>query len=143
MKLRQISVFLQNREGRLAQISRVLCDAKINIRALSLADTSDFGIMRMLVDRTDDAITALESAGFTVQGTDVTAVEVEDEPGGLSRIMELLVHADCNVEYMYGFLERKKENAILVFRFDNPGYAIEVLQKANVKVFSEEELAQM
>lgn len=143
MSLRQISVFLENRAGRLAEVTRVLGDADVNIRALSLADTSDFGILRLLVDKTDETIAVLEQAGFTARGTEVTAVEIVDRPGGLATILALLQGAGVNVEYMYAFLERHADNAILVFRFDQLEEAVSVLQDANFKVFTAEEIEKM
>ena len=143
MSLKQISVFLENRAGRLAEVTRVLGDADVNIRALSLADTSDFGILRLLVDKTDETIDVLEKAGFTVRGTEVTAVEIADRPGGLATILSLLQGAGINVEYMYAFLERNVKNAILVFRFDEPEKAVPVLTEANIKVFTAEEIEEM
>ena len=143
MDIQQLSIFLENRTGRLAQVTRTLGDAQVNIRALSLADTSDFGILRLLVDNTDAAIEALEKDGFVVRKTDVTAVEIVDRPGGLGTVMALLQGAGMNIEFMYAFLERYKENAILVFRFTEPEKAIEVLRDADVKVFTAEEIAEM
>lgn len=104
MRVEQISVFLENRAGRLAEITRVLGEAGVNIRALSLADTSDFGILRLIVSDNDKAKAALKERGFTVGKTNVVAVEVEDKPGGLNRILELLSNQSINVEYMYAFV---------------------------------------
>jgi hypothetical protein len=140
MKLRQLSVFMENRKGRLAEVTRILGDSGINIRALALADTSDFGILRLLVDRTDPAIEALSKAGFTVRGTEVVAVEVSDRPSGLSTVLALLQGAGINVEYMYAFLERRCDSAILVFRFEETERAIEALHEANIKVFTADEI---
>ena len=143
MKLKQLSVFLENRAGRLAEVTRTLAQASVNIRALSLADTSDFGILRLLVDKTDTAIEALTKTGLTVRGTDVVAVEVQDRPGGLADVLVLLRSEGINVEYMYAFLERYKNNAILVFRFEDPEKAIQALARAGIKVFSAEEIARL
>lgn len=143
MKLKQISVFLENRAGRLAEVTRVLGDNNINIRALALADTSDFGVLRLLVDKTNEAIEALEKAGFTVCGTDVFGVEIVDRPGGLATVLALLQGAGVNVEYMYAFLERYKENAILIFRFEDEEKGMKVLQEANIHVFTADELTAM
>ncbi|MFP4382091.1 MAG: ACT domain-containing protein [Candidatus Sumerlaeia bacterium] len=143
MQLKQLSVFMENRSGRLAEIMRVIADAGVNIRALSLADTSDFGILRVLVDKPDEAIASLNKAGLTVRATDVVAVEIADRPGGLATVLALLQGSEINVEYMYAFLERYKENAILVFRFEDPAKAIEILQEANIKVFTPEEITDM
>ena len=141
MKLRQISVFLENRTGRLAEVTRALGDTSVNIRAMAVADTSEFGILRLLVDKPDDAVRALNEHGLTVRLTDVIAVEIVDRPGGLATILALLHGKGVNVEYMYAFLERHRDNAILVFRFEDPEAAIEILQEADVKVFTAEEIA--
>lgn len=141
MKLKQLSIFIENRAGRLAEIARVLADANINIRALSLADTSDFGILRVLVDKPNEAINAISAAGLTVRPTEVVAVEIVDRPGGLATILSLLQGYGINVEYMYAFLERHKDNAIIVFRFEDPAKAIDALTNAGIKVFSAEEIA--
>lgn len=143
MKLKQISVFMENRAGRLAEATRVLGDANVNIRALALADTSDFGILRLLVDDTQKAIDALGRAGFTVRGTEVVAAEIVDRPGGLATVLALLQGAGINVEYMYAFLERHRDNAILVFRFENPEKAIAALREASIKVFTAEEISRL
>jgi hypothetical protein len=143
MQLKQLSVFLENRTGRLAEVTRTLGDAGVNIRALSVADTSDFGILRLLVDKPKDAVEALNSVGLTVRLTEVVAVEIVDRPGGLATVLSLLQGSNINVEYMYAFMERHRENAILVFRFETPQKAITVLQDANIKVFAAEELVEM
>lgn len=124
MKVEQISIFIENKSGRLAEVTRVLGEAEINIRALSLADTSDFGILRLIVNKTDEAKAVLKSKGFTVNKTDVVAVEVPDRPLGLNSILEILDQGKVNVEYMYAFVERCGENAVIIFRFDNTDDAI-------------------
>ena len=139
MKLVQISVFLENRAGRLAEVTRVLGDAGTNIRALSLADTSDFGILRLIVDKTDDVMSLLKSKGFTASITEVTGVEVADEPGGLSEVLTLLERGRVNVEYMYAFVERFSDNALLVFRFEDPDRAAKVLAEGGIRVLSGED----
>ena len=118
MKVEQISIFIENKSGRLAEITRILGDAGINIRALSLADTSDFGILRLIVNDGAKAATVLKENGFTVNMTEVVAVEVPDRPGGLSAILQTLDRNAINVEYMYAFVERCGGNAIIIFRFD-------------------------
>jgi hypothetical protein len=143
MKLQQLSVFMENRAGRLAEVTRILGDAAVNIRALAVADTSDFGILRLLVDKPEAALEALGEHGLTVRLTDVIAVEIVDRPGGLATILSLLQGSGVNVEYMYAFLERHQENAILVFRFEEPEKAVKALQDANVKVFTAEEISQL
>ncbi|MBW1896110.1 MAG: ACT domain-containing protein [Deltaproteobacteria bacterium] len=134
MRVEQISVFLENRAGRLAEITRVLGEAGVNIRALSLADTSDFGILRLIVSDNDKAKAALKERGFTVGKTNVVAVEVEDNPGGLNRILELLSNQSINVEYMYAFVQHSGENAVIIFRFDDIDGAVKLLVDNNIKV---------
>ena len=129
MKVEQISIFLENKPGGLEYATRVLRDAGINIRALSLADTSDFGILRLIVNDIDTAEKTLQSKGLTVRRTPVVAVEVPDHPGGLHSIVETLSGKNINVEYTYAFVERSGENAVIIFRFDRIDEAIEVLQE--------------
>ncbi|UCG79959.1 MAG: ACT domain-containing protein [Desulfobacterales bacterium] len=134
MRVEQISVFLENRAGRLAEITRVLGDAGVNIRALSLADTSDFGILRLIVNDNDKATAVLKERGFTVGKTNVVAVEVEDSPGGLNQILEILSKENINVEYMYAFVQHTGENAVIIFRFDDTDVAVKLLLDNNIKV---------
>jgi hypothetical protein len=140
MKVEQISVFLENRAGRLAEVTKTLAENQINIRALSLADTSDFGILRLIVTDNEKAKEALKAKGFTVGRTNVVAAEVGDKPGGLHAILEMLNAGGVNVEYMYAFVTQSGRNAILIFRFDRTDQAIEVLQKNDVRILSGEEL---
>jgi len=134
MRVEQISVFLENKAGRLAEVSRILAEAGINIRALSLADTSDFGILRLIVNDNNKAKDALKQHGFTVGKTDVVAVEVEDRPGGLNKILDCLYKSNVNVEYMYAFVQQSGDNAVIIFRFDNLDEAVRVLTENGVKV---------
>ncbi len=134
MRVEQISVFLENRAGRLAEITRVLGDAGVNIRALSLADTSDFGLLRLIVNDNDKAKAVLKERGFTVGKNNVVAVEVEDRPGGLNTILEILSKENINVEYMYAFVQHTGENAVIIFRFDDTDAAVKVLLDNNIKV---------
>jgi hypothetical protein len=140
MKVEQISIFLENKPGGLAGVTKVLKDSGINIRALSLADTSDFGILRLIVDDVIKAKKVLNENGFAVGRTHVIAVEVPDKPGGLHSILELLTREGINVEYMYAFVERSGENAVIIFRFDNIDQAIEVLLKAGFTVLKGEQV---
>ncbi len=140
MKVTQISIFIENKSGRLAEVSRVLGETGVNIRALSLADTSDFGILRLIVDNTDLAKETLKECGFTVSKTEVVAVEVPDRPGGLSSILQVLDEANVNVEYMYAFVERSAGNAVIIFRFDDVDQAIEVLQANKITVLPGERI---
>ncbi len=134
MLVEQISIFLENKAGRLAEISRVVAKAGVNIRALSLADTSDFGILRLIVNDNDKAKAALKEHGFTVGKTDVVAVQVQDRPGGLSGVLDILSRENINVEYMYAFVQHSGEDAVIIFRFDDSDVAVKLLQENNVKV---------
>ena len=141
MNVEQISIFLENKSGRLAEVMGVLYEAGINIRALYLADTADFGILRLIVNDTEKARKALKENGFTVEKTKVIAIEVPDKPGGLSSILNTIKDEGINVEYMYAFVEKSGENAIVIFRFDELEKSIEVLRKAGVKIMEGEELS--
>jgi len=140
MKVKQISIFLENKAGRLAEVTNILGEEGINIRALSLADTSDFGILRLIVNDPDKAAKALRGRGFTVGETEVLAVEVPDRPGGLGKILSLLHQAGMNVEYMYAFVERSSDNAVIIFRFDNIDDAIRVLLAKGVTILKGEKV---
>jgi len=140
MKVEQISIFLENRTGRLSDVTKTLENNDINIRALSLADTSDFGILRLIVSDNEKAKNSLKEAGFTVGRTTVVPVEVQDHPGGLHKILEILSSSGINVEYMYAFVQQSGQNAVLIFRFDRTDQAIELLQNNDVKVLKGEEL---
>lgn len=136
MKVEQISVFLENKAGRLAEVTAILAEAKINIRALSLADTSDFGVLRLIVDNNQKAADTLKNRGFTIGKTDVIAVEVEDKPGGLHRILGILNNSKINVEYMYAFAPYSGEKAVMIFRFDNIDEAARILVENGIHVIN-------
>ncbi len=140
MKSEQISIFLENKAGRLAQITRVLGEAGVNIRALSLADTSDFGILRLIVSDVEKAAKVLKENGFTVARTSVVAAEVPDRPGGLAHILEVLGREGHNVEYMYAFVAKAGDSAIIIFRFDQPDAAAAALAKGGVRIVEGKEL---
>jgi hypothetical protein len=140
MKVEQISIFLENKSGRLAEVTDTLARAGINIRSLSLADTADFGILRLIVDRTEQANKVLKEGGFTVAKTEVIALQVPDVPGGLAKILSFLDGAGINVEYMYAFIHRSGDDAIVIFRFDEIDKAIRVLLDAGVRVLKGEEV---
>ena len=118
MKVEQISVFLENKPGGLEKVTRILRDAGINIRTLAVADTSDFGIVRLIVNDVEKATGVLRESGFTVSRTTVVAVEVPDRPGGLHGILEVIAKENINIAYMYAFVEKSGENAVMLFRFD-------------------------
>ena len=134
MHVEQISVFLENKAGRLSEVTGILAEAGINIRALALADTSDFGVLRLIVDNIELANSVLKENGFTVGKTEVVAAEVEDRPGGLNNILDALLAESINVEYMYAFVRRASHDAIMIFRFDNIDNAIDVLKARGIKV---------
>lgn len=136
MKIEQISIFIENKSGRLAEVARLLGEKGISIRALSLADTSDFGVLRLIVDNTELAKETLKSEGFTVNKTEVIAVEVPDQPGGLSSVLQVFDASNINVEYMYTFIERIAGNAVILFRFDDTDNALRTLQAKGLSVLS-------
>lgn len=143
MKVQQISIFVENTPGRLAEATRVLGQAGVNIRALSLADTSEYGVLRLIVDKNNLAKEALDRSGFTVTKTDVVAVQVPDHPLGLADILDKLDAAGVAVEYLYAFVERCGDNAVIIFRFDNTDEAIQVLLDNHIKVLPGERVYNM
>jgi len=140
MYVEQISVFLENKAGRIADVTSILAQAGVNIRALSLADTSDFGVLRLIVDDHMKAEEELKKNNFTMGKTFVVAVEVEDKPGGLHRIMDLLGREGLNVEYMYAFVRPHTNNAVMIFRFDKLDEAVKVLADNGINVIKGETL---
>ncbi|GAB4296338.1 MAG: ACT domain-containing protein [Desulfuromonadia bacterium] len=140
MKVEQISIFIENKSGRLAEVTKILADAGVNIRALSLADTSDFGILRLIVNDREKGVAVLKEKGFTVSRTEVVAVEVPDRPGGLWSILDVLDRKSINVEYMYAFVERCEENAVIIFRFDDTETAIRELTAHGFTILDGERL---
>jgi len=140
MKVKQLSIFLENQSGRLAEVTGALGNEGINIRALSLADTSGFGILRLIVNDIESARTALKGKGFTVRETDVIAVEIPDKPGGLANILSILGRNGINIEYMYAFVEKASNDAVVIFRFENIDNAIEVLKAEGINVLTAEEV---
>lgn len=140
MKIKQISVFLENRKGRLYEVCSLLGQAGINIRALTIAETESFGVLRMVVNKPDEAVHLFRTHNITANLTDVVAVEVPDRPGGLAEVLQVLSTQNVNVEYMYGFVEKFSEKALLVFRFDDPVEAIRTLTSAGISVVAEKEL---
>lgn len=143
MKLKQISIFLENKKGRLWKALSILKDAGINIRALSIADTSEFGILRLIVPNPDKAKSALEEENFVVKINDVIAVEVHDEPGGLEEILLNLNKADINVEYIYAFVEKKGKKAIVVLRTEDIDAGIKALESKGITILSSDEVYEL
>lgn len=143
MKIHQLSVFVENKPGRLASPCRLLANAGLDIVTLSLADTQQYGILRLLVRDWQQALAVLQAADMVVKVTEVLAVEVPDRPGGLADILDIAGHAGLNVEYMYAFAEKIGDRAILVFRFDDPDKAIRSLADASVNVLSSVQLYEL
>jgi len=139
MKVQQLSIFLENKSGRLAEIANILAQAVVNIRAATLADTSDFGVVRLIVDDVDRAVAALHEEGVTAVKTDVIVVETSDRPGGLAKVLNVIGQESLNVEYLYS-LGTRGEKAYIALRFDEPDKAIKSFGKAGVRVVSREEL---
>ena len=140
MKVNQISVFLENKKGRLLEALETLAKTRINIRALSIADTSEFGILRLIVPEPEQARKALEKDGFTVGENEVIVVGVDDKPGGLADILRMLKSANLNVEYLYAFVARSGNKAVVVLRTENINSGIKALQKGGAKVLSSREV---
>jgi hypothetical protein len=134
MKIHQLSLFLENQPGQMIEPCRALARAGINIRTLSLADTRQFGILRLIVSDWQNAAVLLEKAGYVVNVTEVVAIEVGDEPGALANLMAVFENAAINIEYMYAFPFGRQDRAVLIFRFDQPDAAIERLQAAGINV---------
>ncbi len=140
MKITQISVFLENRKGRLFEVCSLLGANDINIRALTIAETESFGVLRTVVDKSDAAVKLLREHGFVANFTDVVAIEVPDKPGGLATVLKVFSDNDVNIEYMYGFVEKFSEKALLVFRFEDTDFAQQVLAKHSISVVTKKEI---
>lgn len=143
MRVKQISIFIENRSGRLREVTEVLGSNGINIKALSLADTSDYGILRLILDQPDKALAVLKQANFTLSETDVIAVEVKDKPGGLAEVLAILGNAGINVEYMYAFVEKSSDNAVVIFRIEDIDSAISALKKNNVTILDNTQVTKL
>ena len=142
MRIRQISIFLENKPGQLSAICRALADAGVNIATLSLADTADFGIVRMIVDDHEKTKAVLTEKGHVVNVREVIAVCVPDRPGGMAEVMQVLDAAGANIEYSYAFAFHKGEKAVLVFRFDDNAKAESALKAAGYTTLGEDEVKQ-
>ncbi|MCW5976985.1 MAG: hypothetical protein KIT09_02860 [Bryobacteraceae bacterium] len=134
MIIHQLSLFLENKPGHLAEPCRLLARENINIRALALADTSQYGILRLIVSDWEKAAALLREAGYAVKVTEVLAVEAPDRPGGLAHLLEIFENSPINIEYMYAFPFDRSERAVMIFRFDNPEAAIALLKAAGIGV---------
>lgn len=137
MLIKQISVFVENKEGRLAEITEKIAAAGVDIRALSIADTTDFGILRLIVDRPEETEKTLREAGFTVSVTNVIAVGIDDVPGGFAKPMRVLADAHIDVEYMYAFISRDTKKAYVILRVNDNENAAKVLTDAGIVLLDE------
>lgn len=143
MLIKQISVFLENKSGRLAEVTRILGDNDINISALSIADTTDFGILRLIVNKPEEAEKQLKENGFTVSCTHVMAIGVADKPGGLASALDVLKKESIGIEYMYAFVGKKTQEALVILRFEEPEKAACALIKNDVKIISSNEVYEL
>ena len=140
MTIQQLSVFVENQPGKLAEALEVLAKASIDMRALSLADTADFGILRLIVDKPDEALEILRDAGYLVKTNEVIPVAVGDRPGGLAPVMRLLADAGVDVEYTYSFVAHKRDQAYVILRVDNNEYAVKVLSGGGISLLDAEDI---
>ncbi|MBF0570315.1 MAG: ACT domain-containing protein [Candidatus Omnitrophica bacterium] len=143
MKITQISVFLENKKGRLYDAIRVLGEKGIDIKTLTIAENEDFGVLRMIVDKPQEAMEILKVHEFIASITDIVAIEVDDHPGGLAKVLKVLDENKVNIEYMYAFVEKRANKAILVFRFDDLDKAIAVLAKNSIRVIGGKDIGNL
>jgi len=140
VKIKQVSVFLENKVGHLRMVTEELKNANINIRAISLADSENFGVLRLVVEDPDKAYSVLREANHAVKETEVIAVEVPDKPGGLSDVLRTFEDNEINIEYMYAVLEKRSEKAVIILRVEDIEDVIAKVEKQDVKLLSSEEL---
>lgn len=140
MKVDQLTIFLENRSGRMADITSTLAQNGINIRAMSLAHTADLGILRLIVNDTEKARAVLKENGFTVDTTDVVVIEVGDKPGGLAHVLQVIKEGDLNIEYMYAFTQKSGATGLIILRLDDIERAIDILAKAGIRLLSGDEV---
>lgn len=140
MIIKQLSIFVENKTGRMAEITQVIGDAGIDIRALSIADTSDFGILRLIVNKPEEAVSALKKAGVTVSLTDVIAVGVDDQPGAFAKAVQTLSGAGYSIEYMYAFISRSENRAYVIMRVEEPDGAVKALEAGGFEILSGEKI---
>ena len=140
MKVRQVAVFLENKKGRLYEVCKRLAEEEVNIRALSIAETADYGVLRLIVNDPGKAMRGMSEGGFTVSETEVIAGEGPDVPGGLFKVLAPLYDANVNIEYLYCFVEKSGESAIVVFRVEQLDEAIRALRDGGYTVMREEDV---
>ncbi len=141
MKITQMSVFIENTKGRLYELCSILGKNNINIKALTLAESPEFGIVRLVVDKAADAVKIVKESGFIASIADIVAVKVSDEPGGLAAVLKVLADNDINIEYMYGFVEKASGKALMVFKFEDIDKAIEILCANSISIVSKEKIS--
>lgn len=143
MAVKQLSVFVQNKKGALAEVLKTIADANVEIRALSIADTNDFGILRVITDNNEKATLCLAEHHFVSSVTEVVAARIDDRPGGLAAAVDALQTADINVEYVYAFVAQTKNHACVVFRVDNNALAEKTLVSNGFELISQEEITSL
>jgi len=137
MAVNQISVFVENTSGRLAEVTRLLANAGVNLRAITIADTADFGILRIIADDWQRALDAFKKAGFTAKVTEVVGVEVPDKPGGLASVMEIFDREGVNIEYLYASLEHVKDKAVVIFKVEDVEHGLQICRQHNLSLISQ------
>jgi len=140
MTVEQLSVFVENKPGKLVDALEAIGDAGVDLRALSLADTSDFGILRVIVDKPEKAVEALEKAEFLVKSNSVLAVVIGDKPGGLAGVVRTLAKSDVNIEYTYAFVAHSHDKAYVILRVDNNDAAVKILTENGITLLNTDEL---
>ena len=137
MAVKQISVFVENTSGRLAEVTRLMADNGVNLRAISVADTADFGILRLIVDDYNKAVGAFKEYGFTAKMTEVIGVEVPDAPGGLADVMDLFHRENVNIEYLYSSLEKTVDRAVVIFKVGDVEHGLAICDQHNLNTISQ------
>lgn len=140
MQIKQLSVFVENTQGRLADITAKIAQANIDIRALSLADTTDFGILRLIVDKPEEAVLILKESGLTVSLTNVIAIGIDDTPGGFAKAVRVLANSDISIEYLYAFVSRSDNLAYVILRVEDNDKAVKVLTESGIPVVGQEDI---
>ena len=140
MTIKQLSIFIENKPGKLVEALETLAGAKIDMRALSLADTADFGILRVIVDKPEEAQGIMQEAGFLVKINNVIPVAIGDKPGGLAGVLRILADAGTDVEYTYAFVAHSRDSAYVILRVTDNDTAIDALKKGNVSILTEEQI---
>jgi len=136
MKVKQISVFLENTTGRLAEVTKTIANAGINLRAISIADTADFGILRIIVDKPDKGMEVLKNAEFTAKLTEVIGIILDDEPGGLMKVMDIFNRDGVNIEYLYSSLINENGSVVIIFKVEDIDHGLEIVEKSGLEAIS-------